>query len=362
MYKVKYEISKRVIYIKMIEKKNIEKLDLWLRQNTPLKIEINSLVKFETGQSNPTFIIKSDKKNYVLRSKPKGILLKGAHRIDREYKVMHSLKNSKIPVPKMYGYCRDAEVIGSEFYIMEFVEGNHEVDPFLKHYNNLQKEKIYDHKIEILTELASVNIKQLGLEEFGRPLGYLERQINLWVSQYRASQTKEIESMEFLIENIPKFIPKEIDVLPSSLLHGDFRLDNMILTKDKTLKKIAGLLDWELSTLAPPFIDLSYWALMLRFKREWPIGGLGNYRNIIENSGIPSEDMILEKYLNKTGFDKPKYWKYLLAFNSFRFVGILQGIAKRLIDGNNAADNAYQVGEQAEPVAKLGAELLKEYL
>ncbi|MDB9916089.1 phosphotransferase, partial [Alphaproteobacteria bacterium] len=199
-------------------------------------------------------------------------------------------------------------------------------------------------------------------EEFGRPLGYLERQTNLWISQYRASQTKEIESMEFLIENIPKFIPKEIDILPPSLLHGDFRLDNMILKKDKTLNEVAGLLDWELSTLAPPFIDLSYWAVMLRFKKEWPIGGLGNNGNLIQNSGIPSEEMILEKYLNKTGLEKPKYWKYLLAFNSFRFVGILQGIAKRLIDGNNAADNAYQVGEQAEPVAKLGAELLKEYL
>ena len=346
----------------MIEKKYIKKLGLWLKKNTLLQIEIISLVKFETGQSNPTFIIKSDKKNYVLRSKPKGTLLKGAHRIDREYKVMDSLKNSQIPVPKMYCYCKDVEVIGSEFYIMEFLEGNHEVDPFLKHYNNLEKEKIYDHKIDILTELASLDIKELGLEEFGRPLGYLERQTNLWVSQYRASQTKEIESMEFLIENIPKFIPKEIDILPPSLLHGDFRLDNMILKKDKTSIKVAGLLDWELSTLAPPFIDLSYWAVMLRFKKEWPIGGLGNDGNLIQNSGIPSEEMILEKYLNKTGLEKPKYWKYLLAFNSFRFVGILQGIAKRLIDGNNAADNAYQVGEQAEPVAKLGAELLKEYL
>jgi aminoglycoside phosphotransferase (APT) family kinase protein len=346
----------------MIEKQNIKNLGLWLKQNTLLQIEIISLVKFETGQSNPTFIIKSDKKNYVLRSKPKGTLLKGAHRIDREYKVMDSLKNSQIPVPKMYCYCKDVEVIGSEFYIMEFLEGNHEVDPFLKHYNNLEKEKIYDHKIDILTELASLDIKELGLEEFGRPLGYLERQTNLWISQYRASQTKEIESMEFLIENIPKFIPKEIDILPPSLLHGDFRLDNMILKKDKTLNEVAGLLDWELSTLAPPFIDLSYWAVMLRFKKEWPIGGLGNNGNLIQNSGIPSEEMILEKYLNKTGLEKPKYWKYLLAFNSFRFAGILQGIAKRLIDGNNAADNAYQVGEQAEPVAKLGAELLKEYL
>ncbi|MDC1356877.1 phosphotransferase family protein [Pseudomonadota bacterium] len=346
----------------MIEKQNIKNLGLWLKQNTLLQIEIMSLVKFETGQSNPTFIIKSDKKNYVLRSKPKGTLLKGAHRIDREYKVMNSLKNSQIPVPKMYCYCKDVEVIGSEFYIMEFLEGSHEVDPFLKHFNNLEKEKIYDHKINILSELASVDIKKLGLEEFGRPIGYLERQTNLWISQYRASQTKEIESMEFLIENIPKFIPEEIDILPPSLLHGDFRLDNMILKKDKTLNKVAGLLDWELSTLAPPFIDLSYWAVMLRFKKEWPIGGLGNNGNLIQNSGIPSEDMILEKYLNRTGLEKPKYWKYLLAFNSFRFAGILQGIAKRLIDGNNAAVNAYQVGEQAEPVAKLGAELLKEYL
>ncbi|MDC0531275.1 phosphotransferase family protein [Alphaproteobacteria bacterium] len=346
----------------MIEKQNIKNLGLWLKQNTLLQIEIMSLVKFETGQSNPTFIIKSDKKNYVLRSKPKGTLLKGAHRIDREYKVMNSLKNSQIPVPKMYCYCKDVEVIGSEFYIMEFLEGSHEVDPFLKHFNNLEKEKIYDHKINILSELASVDIKKLGLEEFGRPIGYLERQTNLWISQYRASQTKEIESMEFLIENIPKFIPTEIDILPPSLLHGDFRLDNMILKKDKTLNEVAGLLDWELSTLAPPFIDLSYWAVMLRFEKEWPIGGLGNNGNLIQNSGIPSEEMILEKYLNKTGLEKPKYWKYLLAFNSFRFAGILQGIAKRLIDGNNAADNAYQVGEQAEPVAKLGAELLKEYL
>jgi aminoglycoside phosphotransferase (APT) family kinase protein len=346
----------------MIEKKIIKKLNLWLKENTKLHIEVISLVKFEIGQSNPTYIIKSDKKNYVLRSKPKGSLLKGAHRIDREYKVMHSLRHSQIPVPKMYGYCKDSEIIGSEFYIMDFVEGNHEVDPFLKYYNNVQRKEIYDHKIDILIELASVDIKQLGLEEFGRPLGYLERQTNLWISQYRASQTKEIESMEFLIDNIPKFIPKELDTLPPSLLHGDFRLDNMIITKDKTLNKIVGLLDWELSTLAPPFIDLSYWVLMLRFEKQWPIGGLGNEGNLIENSGIPSEAMILEKYLNKTGFEKPKYWKYLLAFNSLRFAGILQGIAKRLIDGNNAADNAYQVGEQAEPVAILGAKLLKEYL
>jgi aminoglycoside phosphotransferase (APT) family kinase protein len=318
----------------MNQKTIINNLNLWIKKNTKLEINIDSLEKFEIGQSNPTYIIKSDNENYVLRSKPKGILLKGAHRIDREYKVMFSLKDSNIPVPKMYGYCEDLEIIGNEF----------------------------SHKINILTELASVDLKGLGLDQFGRPKGYLERQVNLWISQYRASQTKEIKSMEFLIDNIQKYIPKELDDLPACLLHGDFRLDNMILTKEENIDGISGLLDWELSTLAPPFIDLSYWALMLRFEKDWPIGGLGNNGELIPNSGIPSEDMILERYLDTTGFEKPKYWKYLLAFNSFRFSGILQGIAKRVIDGNNAGENAYEVGEQAEPVAILGANLLKEYL
>ena len=139
-------------------------------------------------------------------------------------------------------------------------------------------------------------------------------------------------------------------------LHGDFRLDNMMLNKEKVI----GLLDWELSTLAPPFIDLSYWALMLRFEKDWPIGGLGNNKKLLSNSGIPSEEKILEIYLNKTGLDKPKYWKFLLAFNSFKFAGILQGIAKRVIDGNNAGTNGFEVCQQTEPVAMLGSQILKE--
>jgi aminoglycoside phosphotransferase (APT) family kinase protein len=262
----------------------------------------------------------------------------------------------------MYGYCDDVNVFGSEFYIMEFLDGSHEFDPILPHYSSKQRKQIYRHKIEILAELASVDLEELGLEKFGRPKGYLERQISLWIKQYRASQTKNIESMEFLIENIPKYIPKEIDDLSPCLLHGDFRLDNMMLKNENNSMKVHGLLDWELSTLSPPFIDLSYWALMLRFETNWPIGGLGQYRNIHKNSGIPEEEEMLESYLNITGFDKPKYWKYLLAFNSFRFAGILQGIAKRVIDGNNAGENAYEVGEQAEIVANLGKEIFKEYL
>jgi aminoglycoside phosphotransferase (APT) family kinase protein len=340
----------------MIEKNNIINLNLWIKNNTKLDVNLIELKKFDVGQSNPTYLMKTDKQNYVIRSKPLGNLLKGAHRIDREYKVMSALENSRIPVPKMHAYCEDTSIIGTEFYIMDFLLGNHEFDPYLPNYKVEQKKQIYNQKVSILSELTSIDIKKIGLETFGKPKGYLERQIELWINQYRNSQTRDIGSMEYLIQNIPRNIPAEIDLLPPCLLHGDFRLDNMMLDKEKVI----GLLDWELSTIAPPFIDLSYWALMLRFEKDWPIRGLGNYEQLISNSGIPSEESILEKYLNLTGLDKPKYWKFLLAFNSFRFAGILQGIAKRVIDGNNAGNNGYEVGEQTESVATLGSEILKE--
>ena len=245
---------------------------------------------------------------------------------------------------------------------MEFINGTHEFDPDLSNYTSEQRDKIYKHKIKILAELVKLNLKKIGLDNFGKSSGYLERQINLWTKQYRDSETKHIKSVEYLIDNIPKYIPTEIDNLKPCLLHGDFRLDNMILVKNKSITKINGLLDWELSTLSPPFIDLSYWVLMLKFKKTWPIGGLSITNNQIFYSGIPTEEKILESYLNLTSLDQPKYWKFLLAFNCFRFAGILQGIAKRVIDGNNSGKNAYEVGKQAEPVADLGSKILKEYL
>ena len=198
----------------MLAQKNIKILNHWIKQNTTIEVDILSLKKFEAGQSNPTYLLKTDYKSFVLRSKPTGKLLPGAHRIDREFKVMSALEASTIPVPKMFGYCQDEDLIGSEFYIMEYLEGNHEFDPHLTNYEAGQRDKIYKNKVKILAELASLNLTKVGLEKFGRPQGYLERQINLWIKQYRDSQTKDIESMEFLIENIPKNIPEEIDVLP----------------------------------------------------------------------------------------------------------------------------------------------------
>ena len=343
----------------MSVKNKINSINLWLKKNTSIDEQILSIKKFETGQSNPTFLLKSDNKSFVLRSKPLGNLLRGAHRIDREYKVMSALSDSKIPTPKMYGYCSDEDITGSEFYVMEFINGAHEFDPDLTNYTSEQRDKIYKHKIKILAELVKLDLKKIGLENFGKPYGYLERQIKLWIKQYRASETQKIEAMEFLIENLGSNIPDIYEKFNPVLIHGDFRIDNMIFTKNLD---IASLLDWELSTLAPPFIDLSYWCLMLRFETDWLIPGLGQIRDNSITEGIPKEKELLQLYADALGYDIGKSWNFLLAFNCFRFAGILQGVFKRSKDGNNAGKDANQVGLLTEPVSKMGEQFLKLYI
>ena len=312
----------------------------WLNIEFPQFGYLHEVTKFDLGQSNPTYLLIFEENKLVLRSKPIGNLLRGAHRIDREFKVMKSLNNSKIPVPRVIQYCNDENVIGSEFFLMDYVDGVIEKEPELKGYTEAQKEKIYNKKLDLLINLAKLDLNTLKLENYGKPTNFLGRQIDLWINQYRASQTKHISSMEFLINNLSNNIPKIINKLSPVLTHGDFRLDNMIFSKNN---EIAALLDWELSTLAPPFIDLSYWCLMLRFEKDWPIAGLGFQNGEKRVPGIPSEKNILDAYSKSLGYDIGKSWNFLLSFNSFRFAGILQGITKRLKDGNNAGSDAKEV-------------------
>ena len=337
------------------------KLEKWISKNISDLGEIINITKFEVGQSNPTYKIEFNKKNIVLRSQPKGTLLRGAHRIDREYKVMSALYNTKIPVPKMLCYCNEKKIIGTEFYLMDYIEGIQETNPILPKFGIINKKKIYKNKLDILINLSKLNLKKIEMENFSKSYNYIEKQIKLWIDQYRASETKKIKSMEFLIDKLIIHIPKIFEKLPNVLIHGDFRLDNMILEKRKK-NEVLGLLDWELSTLAPPFIDLSYWSLMLRFKKEWAINGLGFDETRENIKGIPSEKEIFDTYSNALSYDISKYWDYLLAFNSFRFAGILQGITKRVLIGNNAGQNAKKIGKQAEPVAKMGEIFLKKYI
>ncbi len=344
--------------MKLMIKKN-DNLKKWLQEKLPIVGDLKKIEKFEIGQSNPTYLLHCENKKLVLRSKPMGNLLRGAHRIDREYKVMNALKETKIPVPNMITYCEENNIIGSEFYLMDFIDGIKEKNPILENYSKDEKKKIYTKKLEVLINLARLDLKKFNLEDYGKKADYLSRQIDLWIKQYRSSETKKIEAMEFLIENLEPNIPKMYQKFNVVLTHGDFRIDNIIFSKDLD---IASLLDWELSTLAPPFIDLSYWCLMLRFESNWLIPGLGMTRDDVLTAGIPEEKDLLQLYKDALGYDIGKSWNFLLAFNCFRFAGILQGVYKRSKDGNNAGKDANSVGLLTEPVSKMGEKLLKLYL
>ena len=342
----------------MKKKDQTKALENWINEIDPKLGKLKNIKKFEIGQSNPTYKLEFESKILVLRSKPFGQLLRGAHRIDREFKVMSAIYNTKIPVPQMIGYCEYQNIFGTEFYIMEFIDGIQEKNPILPNFNTDEKQIIYNDKLKILINLSKLNLKKIKLDNYSRSINYLERQITLWINQYRSSETKKISSMEYLIDKLLKHVPKIFEKLPAILIHGDFRQDNMIIEKNK----IAALLDWELSTLAPPFIDLSYWCVMLRFKKNWPISGLGFNESRNNFDGIPSEKELLETYSNELGYDILKHWNYLLAFNCFRFAGILQGITKRVLDGNNAGSRGKMIGGQALPVAKMGEMFLKQYI
>ncbi len=344
--------------MKLMIKKN-DNLKKWLQEKLPIVGDLKKIEKFDIGQSNPTYLLHCENKKLVLRSKPMGNLLRGAHRIDREYKVMNALKETKIPVPNMITYCEENNIIGSEFYLMDFIDGIKEKNPILENYSKDEKKKIYTKKLEVLINLARLDLKKFNLEDYGKKADYLSRQIDLWIKQYRSSETKKIEAMEFLIENLEPNIPKMYQKFNVVLTHGDFRIDNIIFSKDLD---IASLLDWELSTLAPPFIDLSYWCLMLRFESNWLIPGLGMIRDDVLTAGIPEENDLLQLYKDALGYDIGKSWNFLLAFNCFRFAGILQGVYKRSKDGNNVGKDANSVGLLTEPVSKMGEKLLKLYL
>ena len=266
--------------------KNNNNLKIWLEKKLPRLGNLNKIEKFDVGQSNPTYLLHCDNKKIVLRSKPMGNLLRGAHRIDREYRVMSALRETKIPVPNMIIYCDENKIIGSEFFLMDFIDGIKEKKPILENYSKDEKKKIYKKKLEALVNLAQLDLKKYNLEDYGKKSDYLFRQIDLWIKQYRASETQKIEAMEFLIENLGSNIPDIYEKFNPVLTHGDFRIDNMIFSKNLD---IASLLDWELSTLAPPFIDLSYWCLMLRFETDWLIPGLGQIRDNSITEGIPKE-------------------------------------------------------------------------
>lgn len=325
---------------------NLEDLNIYLEKKDINIGNILNYEQFKGGQSNPTYLLTSENNKYVLRRKPPGKLLKSAHAVDREYKVLTSLQNTEVPTPKTIHLCEDESVIGTIFYIMEFCDGNIFWDPFASEIDKGRRSLVFDQLNQGISLLHIQDIKTLELEDFGKTGNYIERQVSRWTKQYFDSETEKIDSMHKLIEWLPKRIPKQKYV---SIVHGDYRLDNVVF--DDNDNNIA-ILDWELSTIGDPLADFGYHCLL------WHIGKIDNY--VAKGLGIPNEDEYLKKYLSRTKMQLDSDWEFYIVFSLFKVAGICQGILGRVRDGTAASEFALQMGKRAIEYANLGWEKAKK--
>lgn len=312
-----------------------------------------SAEKFPGGQSNPTFKLSAGGEHYVLRRKPEGELLKSAHAVDREYKVISALANTAVPVPKTYVLCEDDEVIGSMFYVMEYKAGRILWDPTLPEAaNREERAAIYDAMNLTLASLHSVDVDEVGLSDFGRPGNYFERQVGRWSKQYRASETDKVPAMETLMTWLPANMPADDGVV--SLVHGDYRLDNMMFHPSEP--RVIALLDWELSTLGHPLADLANQCMAWMLPREGGIKGLADIDR--DALGIPSDEEYIARYCQRTGRAGIDNWPFYLAFSLFRLAAIVQGIKKRAMIGTASSAEAKSRGELVEPLSAMALKLI----
>ena len=331
-------------------------LDRYLSANLPGFAGPLSVLQFKGGQSNPTFKLVTPQRSYVMRSKPgpAARLLPSAHAIEREFRVMCALGASGVPVAKMHLLCDDEAVIGRAFYVMEYVDGRVLWDQSLPGMTNAERAAIYDEMNRVIALLHAVDIDAAGLADYGKPGNYFERQIGRWSKQYVASVTEPIAAMDSLMQWLPAHIPPGArDAAQTAIVHGDFRLDNLIFHESEP--RVLAVLDWELSTLGHPLGDFSYHCMAWHIPHTMGrgIGGLD-----VAALGIPSEREYLRRYCERSGradIDAVMAdWNFYLAYNLFRIAAILQGIAKRALDGTAASAQAAQAGAGARQLATLG--------
>ncbi len=305
------------------------------------------LQKFPGGQSNPTFKLCAASGNYVLRRQPPGKLLKSAHAVDREFRVISSLSASHVPVPRVYRLCESADVIGSMFYIMDYCEGRIFWDAALPQLDShAERTAIYNEMNRVLAELHQVKPDTVGLSDYGKPGNYFERQLGRWSAQYQASETREIAAMEDLITWLESNQPADDGRI--ALVHGDYRMDNLVFHQTKP--EIIAVLDWELSTLGHPFADLAYQCMQLRMPSKG--GQIPGLAGIDRHSlGIPEEEEYVADYCRRMDIDAIENWPFYLAFSFFRLAAIVQGVAKRAADGNASNEKAAALGQWVEPLA-----------
>lgn len=309
--------------------------------------------KFGSGRSNPTFLIEAKSGSYVLRRQPFGPLLKSAHAVDREYRVLVALRDTSVPVPRVYHLCEDRDVIGSIFYVMSFEEGAIFRDASLREVPKDQRDSYYREMVRVLCCLHDLNPETIGLRDYGRPGNYFERQVGLWTRQYKASETETIPAMEELLAWLPVNMPADDGQV--SLVHGDYHFQNVIFAP--TGCRVQAILDWELSTLGHPFADLSYFCMGLRLPEHFPIRGLAGKDRM--SLGIPEEEEIVEIYCGFRDMEEIVTWPFYLAFSFFRLAAIVQGVVKRALIGtaSNREEGLRLVSIPRE-LAEMAAEIL----
>ncbi|MCH2473051.1 MAG: phosphotransferase [Gammaproteobacteria bacterium] len=331
---------------------DIEKLSDYLTQQLDEFTGIKKSKKFNTGQSNPTYLLETAEKKYVLRKKPPGELLPSAHAVDREYRIIKALEETKVPVPRTVFLCNDESIIGTIFYVMEFVDGRIFWDPTLPEIDENKRMKVYEETVRIMAELHKIDVEKAGLLDFGKPGNYFERQVGRWIKQYRAAETESYPEVETLIAWLEKTMPDDDGLI--SIVHGDYRLYNMIFDHEE--ESMLALLDWELSTIGHPYADLAYQCMNWYIPQIGITPGLAGIN--LEKLGIPSEDDYVSNYCSKMGINSIPNWSFYLAFGFFRLAGIAQGVYKRSIQGNASADNAKELGAAVPILGKIALSIV----
>lgn len=305
-----------------------QSLDAWAGAHVEGYAGPSRAIKYPTGQSNPTYRLETAGGAYVMRCKPPGKLLKSAHMVEREFRVLRALASVSYPAPRALALCEDESVAGSVFYLMAHVDGRIFWDPALPEQTNDERTAIYDSMNAGLAALHSIDVPKAGLADYGKPGNYFARQTQRWSEQYRASETVTVPDMDRLIDWLAANMPPDDGRV--SLVHGDFRIDNMMFAHDSA--RLLAVLDWELSTLGHPFADLAYQCM------QWRLPNVGEMRGLdgIDRAatGLPSDEAYVAAYCRRMGLDGVPHWPFLIAFSFFRIAAILQGVYKRALDGN----------------------------
>jgi len=326
-------------------------LGAWLEANVEGFRGPFTLEKFAWGQSNPTYRITAVSGDYVLRRKPFGQLLPSAHAVDREYRLISALHPLGFPVPRPFALCSDPDLIGAIFYVMELVDGRAYTDGALPGFERAERRSMYEQLVDRLADLHNINPEAAGLGDFGKPGNYFERQVARWTKQYRDSQTDDLAAMEKLIAYLPESLPPQSRV---SIVHGDYRIDNVLFDESGTLTAV---LDWELATLGDPLADFSYLAMQWMMPAD---GGAGLSGVDVAGLGIPSLDQVVQRYSNRSRVPVVGKLDWYFAYNLFRLAGIVQGIKKRVIDGTASNARAEEMARRVPMLADAALRFAKK--